>query len=152
MSWWLPRRLPSPLSAFLCRSLLVSFCLSLSVCLRFSFLLWLPPPPPGLSVSLSFSFSLSFLGGLCVPVILSLPLVSPSCRIFCLCLSPPISVSLSHLSNLILPTTSSQIPRRPGQGNTPRPTIWAPPGTEISLLGARGGAGMEAACSLPLSE
>lgn len=138
----------------LCLPLPLSFSVLLPLTLCVSPIQFPSLAPSTHSRSLCFSLILflSFLGCLCVPVILSLPLVSPSCRIFCLCLSPPISVSLSHLSNLILPTTSSQIPRRPGQGNTPRPTIWAPPGTEISLLGARGGAGMEAACSLPLSE
>ena len=59
--------------------------------------------------------------------------VSPSCRIFsfCFCLSLP--VSLSYLSCLVLPnTTSSQIPRLLVQEITPRPAFWAPPGTEIS--------------------
>lgn len=64
--------------------------------------------------------------------------VSPSCRIFsfCFCLSLPVSLSLSYLSCLVLPnTTSSQIPRLLVQESTLRPTFWAPPGTEISRYG-----------------
>lgn len=113
-----------------------SHCMSLSLT-QFLSLCASHLPIPFWSVSLTFSFSQSFLGYLCVPVILSLTLVSLYFLRFCLSL--PISFSLLHLSCLVLPNTPTPKSRsdlaggaRPGPSSghpqVQKPPYWEPEG------------------------
>ena len=126
--------MPSFLSAslFQCPSTFHSLCESLSLTQFLSLTFPLTPSapsglflfpsfPPCLSWDVSFCYSVSY------PCLSFLPYFFSASR--CLSLPP------------FLATPVLQIPRRLGQWSTPRLTFWASPGTEISLVRARGCAG-----------
>lgn len=127
----------------LCPSLSLSLYVSLSDSVSFSLCL---PSPHTLLVCFSYILFL--------PVLLGISLC-PRYSISYSCLSV-FSSFLPLVTYLFLPPssllprpaehTNSQIPKRPGRGSTPRPIFWAPPGTETSLLGARGVVRMETTC------